>query len=111
MQQISQLELFRSTVKHQWTGSFLFEIDFVPDLKERVLSFYKVDTMDELRSRLNIPSIAQVNLEPPKTLKTESSEEEQERLWNLFGDYYNDIERPPGSYLSPRGVLKVPSNF
>lgn len=96
---LSQIELFKATVAHQKHEGILFQANFIPELEHRVRAKYGLDDKTNLRDYFGMfnPGVAEVP----------QNHVEQSCFWK----YYEDVEKPEGTYLDLNGVLHLPGSM
>jgi len=95
---VNQLDLFKNTVNHVSTGSFLYSAHFVPHLLEQM----KVATglVDEEAFASHFGTFSPVSAEIRSDLEQTVD----------FTGYFDGVERPTGSYITSLGVLNIPGS-
>jgi uroporphyrinogen decarboxylase len=101
---LTQLELFQATLAHQQHEGFLFYAGFTPDLYQRFLKQMLPIPEEEIAAHLGM--FTPVNGTP--TLRKKLNETILEQR---FGHYFEDVERPDGSFLNSLGVLEIPGSM
>jgi uroporphyrinogen decarboxylase len=94
---MSQLEIFKMTVKHKPHSNFLYTASFTPDLQKRICEKYKIrkEEISEFFGFFN-----------PVSVQPEENKREVD-----FSRYYKDIEVPEGSFINSLGVLEIPAKY
>lgn len=96
---MNQLECFRATVEHKAHQEFLFYADFTPDLTRRIREKYDLDDKIDLRKFFGMFNPCFVQPKPPQGFVEPD-----------FSVYYEDVERPDGSFFNELGVLETPGS-
>ncbi|MGI6087795.1 MAG: uroporphyrinogen decarboxylase family protein [Kiritimatiellia bacterium] len=97
---MTQLEIFKKTIAHEPHNDFLFYADFTPDLADRVKRKYRLKEDADITKTFGL--FDRVMVQPVKS-KPETPPD--------FSRYYEDVEKPEGSFINSLGVLKIPANF
>lgn len=97
---MNQRELFQATCAHVPHDEFLFYMNFTPDLKRRVCEAHCLDEDANLREVFGMYNPVGLQLQPPEGQEAPD-----------FSVYYEDYDRPEGSYINYLGVLNIPANF
>ena len=99
---MTQLEIFQATVNHQPHDGFLFSASFTPDLDRRLREKYALASDADLQQHFGMyrPELVQ-----PKALRPEGLPEPD------YSVYFEDVDKPEGSFINHLGVLEVPAKF
>ncbi|MBA2123920.1 hypothetical protein B9J78_03150 [bacterium Unc6] len=96
---MTHLELFKSTVEHRGNKEFLFYAEFTPEVDKKIREKYKLDKNVDLRDFFGI--YHRNNIFPEAIQKQKPD----------FDVYFEDVEKPEGSFINELGVLEIPAKF
>lgn len=96
---MTQLELFKKTVKHEYTGKFLFYAEFIYDLLKRYEDYEKLDIakITEKYSMFCPCGIQVSNIGMPEKCEYEK--------------YFVDYDIPENAWINGLGVLEIPGSI
>ncbi len=97
---MTQLEIFRKTVSHEAHPDFLFYASFVPDLANRIREKYGLKEDGDIAKLYGMFERVMVQPVEPKPENPPD-----------FSHYFEDVEKPEGSFISAMGVLNIPAKF
>lgn len=98
---MTQLEIFRAATAHKPCGRFLYHCGFTPDLDRKVRAKLGLDAKADICARLGLYDPVSVTLpkqDPPPPAPD-------------FSRYFEDVEKPEGSFINGLGVLEIPARF
>ncbi|HOJ39498.1 MAG TPA: uroporphyrinogen decarboxylase family protein [bacterium] len=95
---MTQLEIFRATCNHQKHSSFLYHAGFTPELWRRLRVRYGTEDQAVITARMGLFEPVTVNpVAPPHQPD--------------FSIYFQDVEKPEGSFINGCGVLEIPARY
>ncbi|OGO79651.1 MAG: hypothetical protein A2Y21_07025 [Clostridiales bacterium GWC2_40_7] len=100
MKNISDLELFKSTIGHEYTGKFLYYAKFTEDLGNRIRKKCGIAENKSIESFFNLYQPLQIAMKPPENAVSPD-----------YSSYYKDIEIPENAYIDEMGVLHLPGSM
>ena len=97
---MSELEQFIATINHKSHEELLFYASFTPEIENKIRKRFSLDENENLRDFFGMYNPTHVEPIPPKNLKAFD-----------FSKYYEDVEKPEGSFISELGVLNIPGSM
>jgi uroporphyrinogen decarboxylase len=97
---MTQLEIFHATVNHQPHDEFLFYADFTSDLDRRLREKYALMSDVDLREPFGMYRPEGIQPKEPKGLPKPD-----------YSVYFEDVDKPEGSFINGLGVLEIPAKL
>jgi len=98
---MTQLELFKKTISHEYTGKFLFHCGFIAETFKKFRERYDLPENISFAEHFGTYEPWGVHLKPPTTHTLPE---------HNFTRYFKDMEIPPGAFINGLGVLEVPGS-
>jgi uroporphyrinogen decarboxylase len=96
---MTQLELFNKAVSREYTGRFLFRLNFIDETKEKFLERYGLPEDISFGERFGAFEPCAISLTPPDDLPRRD-----------FTRYFKDVDIPPNAFINHIGVLEIPGS-
>lgn len=96
---MTDLELFQATVKHEYTGKFLYGAGFIGEMLQKMIKATGLPNVSEIAQRYGLFVPVGVGMSPPEeTTKPD------------FSRYFADIDIPANAFINGLGVLEIPGS-
>jgi len=97
---MTQLDIFHATVNHQPHDGFLFYADFTPDPARRLREKYALASDADLCKHFGMYQPEGVQPKEPEGLPKPD-----------YSVYFEDMNKPKGSFINSLGVLEIPAKL
>lgn len=96
----SDLDGFKSTVGHRPPAQILYYGRFIPSLAERIRRDLHLDPQTDLEEHFGMFRPVEIRHLPPPGYSPPD-----------FSAYFQDVEKSPGAFINPLGVLETPGSL
>lgn len=99
MANMTQLEMFKATVAHNRHEGVLYYANFIKDVENTVREYFGIDNDTSLEEYFGMFRKNMVLMNPPSVYEPYD-----------YSGYYEDVEKPQGSYIDKNGTLHIPGS-
>lgn len=97
---MTQLEHFKKTMAHAYTGKFLYRCGFIQSCREKLLDYLGKDSSFNIEKEFGIFAFPFIQLKEPAGYKPPD-----------FSSYFSDMEIPKGAFINAFGLMEVPGSM